>query len=501
MGKATIISGGAGGLYTAELVLNWTRIDRDIATLTTRIAALNARLPGLSGDEYDRAAFQAFALQKRKSYLEEYKSLHDSPRLEAWCADLTENLTGEVGTCEIPGERGVVQIRPGYTDAAAYNKTRDGTLQRAIAAAPSTCFYNLALLPGWQKWKPTYRHAIITAIDYAADTCDVDLEAAESSAQGLGLNQTGSLSAVPIEYMDTDSEPFAVGDAVLVEFQSQDWNQPRVIGFKDHPKHESDFYLILTIDGNELAFGGQKVRLKYTDTDGNAAETDWVTTPTAVEQLAGATRGLAGPFGRDDIDITQPITVEVDGQWDKKYWPDAVNGTWWEIQHYVNEHRGYYPALHFMSETQGHNPTFYHYIGGPYRYDFYAAEIDYTALTFARHGEYLAAEIDLTFGILGPYDIVRRDIFVATETTFYSNVQLQTCKKEVVLIDWGDPYSNFATMAWELWYVSDYFPYSHSSCSGSQLDASWSGTSMLPGVGTTGTYTCTRSSPVDAHWF
>ncbi len=44
--------------------------------------------------------------------------------VEAWCADLTTDLTGEVGTVEIPGERSnpaaTVHIRPGYDDRAAY---------------------------------------------------------------------------------------------------------------------------------------------------------------------------------------------------------------------------------------------------------------------------------------------------------------------------------------------------------------------------------------------
>lgn len=44
--------------------------------------------------------------------------------VDAWCADLTTDLTGEVGTVEIPGERSnpaaTVHIRPGYDGRAAY---------------------------------------------------------------------------------------------------------------------------------------------------------------------------------------------------------------------------------------------------------------------------------------------------------------------------------------------------------------------------------------------
>lgn len=156
--------------------------------------------------------------------------------LKAWCADLTEDLVGEVATVEIPGEATAVQVRPGYSDAAAYNAARDGAIQPVLSSTPAATFYNLAMLPGWQKWRPTYRYASITSIDRDANTCSLDLEVATSSAQGLGVNAQRSYSGVPINYMNCHAVAFEAGDRVLVAFVNQDSGEPTVIGFADHPK-------------------------------------------------------------------------------------------------------------------------------------------------------------------------------------------------------------------------------------------------------------------------
>ena len=43
------------------------------------------------------------------------------------------------------------------------------------------------------------------------------------------------LVAVSIEYMGCNAKAFADGDQVIVEFTGQDWNSPKVIGFKSNP--------------------------------------------------------------------------------------------------------------------------------------------------------------------------------------------------------------------------------------------------------------------------
>lgn len=165
--------------------------------------------------------------------------------IQAWCADLTEDLSGEVGVIEIAGDidKGV-NIQPGYDGNAAYNANRDGELKE-VQEFPNTkptgeVYWNWAMRPGWQKWRPNYRYGTISNIDYDNDTCDVALDACYATdtpdGEQLDINQTASLKGVGIQYMDCNAGAFEDGDKVLVEFEDHDWSKPRVIGFKEEPK-------------------------------------------------------------------------------------------------------------------------------------------------------------------------------------------------------------------------------------------------------------------------
>lgn len=236
MGKGTINSHLGDGKYSITLNLETSRVAESIATLTAQIAEWETKIAGMDpGQEKDLAVLKKTSLEKRKQYLE--TNTPEDPTVEAWCVDKTEDLTGEVGTIEINGERSAgLLIQPGYDGNAAYTASRDGILQPSIAAAPETLLYNTMIFPGWQKWQPTYRLGTITAIDYDAGTCDIDLDPALSSAQSLNINQTDTLSDVPIEYMTCNASAFEVGDDVLIKFTNQDWSSPKVIGFKDNPQ-------------------------------------------------------------------------------------------------------------------------------------------------------------------------------------------------------------------------------------------------------------------------
>ncbi|MFC3293262.1 hypothetical protein [Modicisalibacter luteus] len=155
--------------------------------------------------------------------------------VDAWCADFTDDLAGEVATAEVPGEAKAVMIRPGFDGGAAWNGARDGALQPALAGTSASVFYNLAMLPGWQKWRPTYRLATITAINYELNTCSIELDAATSSAQALNVNAQRHYSSVPCQYMYCHVAVFEVGDRVLVTFD-QDATAPRIIGFESNPR-------------------------------------------------------------------------------------------------------------------------------------------------------------------------------------------------------------------------------------------------------------------------
>ena len=168
--------------------------------------------------------------------LRELQAIPDGRTIDAWCADKTEDLEGEVATAEIPGEPEAVLVRPGYDDGAAYISALYGILYQRAGMSPEQVYFNAAILPGWQKFRPTYRFGVLTAVDHENNTGNVNLEESVSSAQNLGVNQSQSLDDVPIEYMECDSLAFDVGDRVLVEFVSQRWENPRVIGFAEEPK-------------------------------------------------------------------------------------------------------------------------------------------------------------------------------------------------------------------------------------------------------------------------
>lgn len=150
----------------------------------------------------------------------------------AWCADFTEDATGEVATVEIPGEDKLLLIAPGAPKPVA----ADGALVAREAQSPGQVFWNAAVLPGWQKFRPTYRRGTITALDTAAETASVTLAADVSSAQNLGINPTPYLTNVPVQYMTCNAGAFEVGDKAVIKFTGGEWLQPKIVGFAENPR-------------------------------------------------------------------------------------------------------------------------------------------------------------------------------------------------------------------------------------------------------------------------
>lgn len=171
-------------------------------------------------------------LQMAQARLSRWQSLVLSDTRPAWCADLTETAAGTVGTIEINGESDLILIKPGAPPASG----ADGALLSRELMSPEQAYYNAGVLPGWQKYRPTYRRGTITAINRDTHRCTVVLADASSSAQRLGINQVGALSNVPITYMTCHSEAFDPGDQVVVQFEGQNQAAPRVIGFVQDPK-------------------------------------------------------------------------------------------------------------------------------------------------------------------------------------------------------------------------------------------------------------------------
>jgi len=292
MGRATILAGGDAGLYTVRVDYGTAQRDATVDKLTARIAELETMRAGMqitldafialeeapaeaavnaAIEEYvtasraappdaavlkaklaahqaalralfdvrARAALLRIRLQEVTSEkaaavksLATWSALTLEEDRPAWCADLTTGATGDVATIDIPGESDVILIAPG---APAPTAVHGALKAREVQTGPQA-FFNAAILPGWQKFKPLHRIGTITSINSAANTCAVTLDTAQSSAQALGINQSSSLADVPVLYMTCNSLAFTVGDRVVVEFIGQDWEQPRVIGFETEPR-------------------------------------------------------------------------------------------------------------------------------------------------------------------------------------------------------------------------------------------------------------------------
>jgi len=295
MGRATILSGGADGLYMARLDFGVTERDARVVALTTRIGELTAQIAawqetldafkvaeeapaaaavdaaiaeyvaaaaaGASSDVlkikaaahgkalqalFDvRARYALLALQLNDMTLDRAQAQRDRAALETfvleqerlvWCADVTEDATGDRATIEIPGEYGnderMLVIAPG---APVPTADHGQLVAREMQSGPQA-YFNAAILPGWQRHMPTYRAGTLTAVNRVANTADVDLDDMRSSAQALNINAAPTLSGVPIEYMTCNAAAFEVGDRVIVELQDRQWDQPRIIGFIDNPR-------------------------------------------------------------------------------------------------------------------------------------------------------------------------------------------------------------------------------------------------------------------------
>ena len=164
---------------------------------------------------------------------------------DVYCADLTDDLTGNVGLIAIAGDRRKgVNILPGHAGGAAYNATRDGEMKR-VRKWPYTeptgeVYWNWAMRAGWQRWRPNYRYGTITHIYSGLDTCDLTLDACYATdvpdGKRMSINPADlTLGSVEIEYMDCDSAAFVVGDRVIVQYENNSWDHPKVIGFVREP--------------------------------------------------------------------------------------------------------------------------------------------------------------------------------------------------------------------------------------------------------------------------
>ena len=128
-----------------------------------------------------------------------------------WCADYTTNLKpGQVvGTLELSDGEQII-LPKGKKGLGVLRKTHPDNPSSFTAGA---AFYNFCLLPGWEKWRPTYRLANI--LEIAGSVCTVFIKPAFSRGNNIGIN--------PIKNPD-----YEVGE----EFKKPDYILPGWEGFK-----------------------------------------------------------------------------------------------------------------------------------------------------------------------------------------------------------------------------------------------------------------------------
>jgi hypothetical protein len=285
VGKGTITGEVGQALYNVDLDYGSTIVNARIDVRETRIAEIDVEIAALEGElsqaaiaetiaqnaldaaivsnklspsednveainsktvEWIEAGAKPRALRKKINYLKIEKSNLQSKidqlreeviaeNRQVWCVDYTLEATGEVATIEINGEGPESGILIG-PKAEGYIGSEDGRLLDRMAVSAETAYLNAAILPGWQKWFPTYRTGILDSIDRGNNTGIVTLDDTPSSAQGLPINITGRLVDVPFDYLECDNAAFEFGDHVVVQLVGQDWSNPKIIGFVSNPR-------------------------------------------------------------------------------------------------------------------------------------------------------------------------------------------------------------------------------------------------------------------------
>jgi len=248
MGKGIIITNHGEGLYTITLDYDTSRVDAEKLRLEFEIDQLNDLINDVNNDiigatdpdeitrlNRQKSAYliKKAAKQRRIDTINKYKP-NETKQYDVWCCDYALNLNNNIGTIEVPGELVNLNIQPGYNNNAVYDQDRDGQLQTTFCGTPASTFYNYAMMPGWQKWMPTFRYATLTNL--SLDYCTITLDHVTSSAQGLYINAQTTYDLVSIKYMDCNGEAFQEKDRVVAEFLGQDFENPQVIGFIDHPR-------------------------------------------------------------------------------------------------------------------------------------------------------------------------------------------------------------------------------------------------------------------------
>ena len=300
MGKCRIISHDGDGLYTVQMLPDFSIIEAEIAKLTAQLSDIdNVELVNLEiayllakadtdnkktaadtlidtyasdptpekldavnesiavvGEAiikeseakipYDAVKARKLAMEKRIVKL--YAAIGTPSPVQIWCTDLSDGLKFRslydaddvAGTIELIGDDTDTTLQPHYADLGLYSSIRDGLMTPTASLTPASYFYNRAMKPAWQKWQHQFRPGIITGVT-GGGGFDVTLDDVRSREQSdfipVSNFEDGLLTGVTAEYMNCNESAFSVGDHVIVNTQ---WagalRTDIIIGFVDNPK-------------------------------------------------------------------------------------------------------------------------------------------------------------------------------------------------------------------------------------------------------------------------
>lgn len=222
-----------------EVALQITDVEAEITERSLVIATLmQVNEDGFYTTQIENLRAEVDALNERVVELLRRKAAHE--RLALKYNGTADALTAGINrlASEILAYQQAMQSASGIYTPKKEAWSRQ--VQPTHSSSPEAVFFNLALLPGYQKWKPTFRRAKILLVK-DNDLCDVELYPAQSSQQNLNINHVSPtvgliLYDVPVKYGDCNSAAFNNNDDVLVEFLEQDKNKPCVVGFLSNPK-------------------------------------------------------------------------------------------------------------------------------------------------------------------------------------------------------------------------------------------------------------------------
>lgn len=227
-----------------------------------------------------RAAEQAIAKikveqierEKRIALLQATLTAIPDDPIDVWCCTRTYNLAvgATVKTIDVPGYR--VDDPPAVKTFILHNNTtrartvvyeersfniapegygfpNHGKLTPSESMSDAAIAYNLAMEPGNLKWKPLWRYGVLLT-DYSTHSVSnhgtVRLTLRNARGQdNLPIDDDDDevITNVPISYPPCNGRAFSMNDEVLVLFEGQNRDQPKIIGFRREPKACPDSWI------------------------------------------------------------------------------------------------------------------------------------------------------------------------------------------------------------------------------------------------------------------